>query len=108
MVHFLVTILFVLILASERAILNVNDVFLILVVLTKKRNSIFFKKVFVFQKTCFKVKVLKAFETFSDCHKKNVPFSQTECYFQNPYSCFLEEPMLFPLALTLRKSVFEC
>ena len=48
--YFVVAILFVLKLASDRADLNVNDVFSILVVSTKKRYFSFFKKVFIFQK----------------------------------------------------------
>ena len=56
--------------AFDRAVLNGNDVLSILVVSTKKRYSSFLKKVFVFQKICFKVKVLKTFETFTDCHIK--------------------------------------
>ena len=51
-------------LVSDRAVLNGNDVFSILVVSTKKRYSSFLVKVFVFQKICFKVKVLIMFETF--------------------------------------------
>ena len=66
---FVVAILFVLTLASDR-VLNGNDVFSILVVSTKTRYSNFLKKLFVFQKICFKVKVLKTFETFTDCHIK--------------------------------------
>ena len=66
----MVAILFVLTLASDRAVLNGNDVFSISVASTKKRYSIFLKKVFVFQEICFKVKVLKTFETFTDCHIK--------------------------------------
>ena len=46
---------------------NGNDVSSILVALTKKLYSSFLKKVFVL---CFKVKVLKTFETFIDCHIK--------------------------------------
>ena len=53
-----------------RAVFNGNDVFSILLVSTKKWYSSFLKKVFVFQKICFKVKVLKTFETFTDCHIK--------------------------------------
>ena len=49
---FLVTILFVLTLAFDRAVLN-GTVFPILVVSTKKRYSSFLEKVFVFQKLCF-------------------------------------------------------
>ena len=60
----------VLTLASDRAVLNRNDVFLILAVTTKKRYSSFLKKVFVFQNICFKVKVSETFESFTDCHIK--------------------------------------
>ena len=35
-----------------------------------KKLFCFFKKVFVFQKTCFKVKVMKMFKISSDCHIK--------------------------------------
>ena len=41
--------------------------FSILVLLTKQRYSSFFKKVFVLQKICFKVKVWKTFKTSTDC-----------------------------------------
>ena len=58
-----------------------KDASSILALSTKKQYSSFLKKVFVFQKTCFKVKVLKTFETcLSD---KNMPISQTEAYFEN-------------------------
>ena len=60
-------LLFVLTLASARAVLDENDVFSIFMVLTKKRCSSFLKKVFVFRKICLKAKVLKTFETFTDC-----------------------------------------
>ena len=52
------------------AVLYGNDAFSILVLSTKKRYSSFLKKVFVFQKICFKVKVLKTFKIFTDCHIK--------------------------------------
>ena len=57
-------------LASDRAGLNGNYVSSILVVSTKKQCSSFLEKVFIFQKIYFKVKVLKTFETFTDCHIK--------------------------------------
>ena len=44
--------------------------FSISVVSTKKRYFSFLKKFFVFSKIYFKVKVLKPFETFTDCHIK--------------------------------------
>ena len=61
--------------------MNGNDVLSILVVSTKKRCSSFLKKVFVFQKTCFKVEVLKGSHLMSH---KNMSISQTERYFENP------------------------
>ena len=95
--HFVVAILFVLTLASDRAVLNGNDVLSILVASTKKRYSSFLKEDFVFQKICFQVKVLKTFETFSDCHIKTS--LSNGGLFRNPQHRFLEEPMLFLLAL---------
>ena len=52
------------------AVLYGNDVFSILVRPTKKRYSSLLKKVFVFLKICFKVKVLKMFKIFTDRHIK--------------------------------------
>ena len=72
-------------LASDMAVLYGNDAFSILVLSTKRRNSRFLKKVFIFQKICLKVKVLKSFKT--------------EGYFENPWYCVLEESMVFLLAL---------
>ena len=68
--------------ASDRAVLNKNDMFSILVISTEKRYSSFLKKIFVIQKILFEVKLMKTFETFTDC--KNMPISQTEGYFENP------------------------
>ena len=48
----------------DRAVLNGNDALSILKGSAKKRFSRFLKKIFVSQKICFKVKVLKMFETF--------------------------------------------
>ena len=63
------------------AILYGNDAFSILVLSTKKRR--FLKKVSIFQKIGFIVKVLKTlkFHRFSN---KNMPISQTDGYFENP------------------------
>ena len=69
-VHFVITILFVLTLASDMAVLYGNYLFSVLLLSNKIRYSSFFKKVFVFQKICFKVNVLKTFKIFSDCHIK--------------------------------------
>ena len=52
------------------AVLYGNDVLPILVLLTKKWYSSFLKKVSIFRKICFKVKVLKSFKISSACHIK--------------------------------------
>ena len=57
------------ILASDMPVLYGNDAFSILVISIKKQHFSFLKKVFVFQKICFKVKVLKMFNIFTDCHE---------------------------------------
>ena len=67
---FVLPILFVLILASDKAVLCRNIAFSIFVISTKKRYSSSLKKVFVFQKICFKVTLLKTFEMSSDCQVK--------------------------------------
>ena len=102
-VHFVVAILFVLALASERAVLNGNDVFSILVVSTKNRYSSFLKKVFVFQKICLKVKVLKTFETLIDCHIKTCRSLTRRAILKISRYHSVGFKMK-----TLRKSVFEC
>ena len=62
--------LYVLTLASDRAVLSGNDALAVLLFSTKKRYSNFLKNVFAFQKISFKVKLFKAFEAWSDCHIK--------------------------------------
>ena len=66
--HFVLPILFFLILAFGRAVLYGNIPFSISVLSTKKRYSSFLRKVFIFQKIYFKVKVLKYFKICRDCH----------------------------------------
>ena len=68
--HFVLPILFVLTLASDRAVLYGNVMLSVLVLSTKKQYSSFLKRVCVFQKIYFKVKVLKSFKISSDCHIK--------------------------------------
>ena len=70
LIYFVVTMLFVLTLALDIAVLYENDAVLILVLSTKRRYSSFSKKAFVFHKICFKVKVLKTFKIFIDCYIK--------------------------------------
>ena len=82
-IPFCTSILFVLTLISKMAVLHKNIGFSIFVLSTKKLYSSFLKKVFIVQKICFKVKVLKSFEICSDCHIKNMLISQTVVYFEN-------------------------
>ena len=70
LLHFVLTALFVLTLASDMAVLHGNDAFSILIPSSKKRYSSFLKKVFVFKKVYFKVKVMKMFKISTDCHTK--------------------------------------
>ena len=84
---------------SDCAFLCGNVAFLILVLSTKERYSNFLKKVFVFQKNCFKVKVLKTFKNFLWFSHKYIPAFQTEGYFENPWYRFLEQAMLLLWAL---------
>ena len=92
---FVVAILFFLTLASVRADLNGNDVLSILVVSTKKRFSSFLKKIFAFQKICFKVKVLKTFETFTDCHIKTCRSLKRRAILKIPSTIFYKNLYCF-------------
>ena len=58
-------ILFVLTLTSNRAVLYGNVTFSILLLSPKKGHYSFLKQVFVFQKLCFELKVLKTFTILS-------------------------------------------
>ena len=79
----MLTILFVFTLASDMTDLYGNDAFLILALSTKKRCSGFLKKVFLFQKICLEVKVLKKFKVSTNCHIKHTDAS-TDGYFESP------------------------
>ena len=65
-VNFVLIILFVLTLAPDVAVLYENHAFSILVLSTKNLYSSFLKKVFLFQKISFKVKLLKTFNISTD------------------------------------------
>ena len=86
--HFILTTLFVLTLASDMTVLYENDAFSVLVLSTKKRYSNFLKKVFVFQKTSFKVKVLKMFKISSNCHIKTCPSLKRRTILKIPSTVF--------------------
>ena len=71
----MLTILFVLTLASDMTVLYGNDAFSILVLSTKKRYSSFLKMAFVFQKTYFRVKYYKISKLPLIATQKNVGLS---------------------------------
>ena len=60
----------------------------------KKPYSSFLK-----MKIRVKVNVLKTLKIFIDCHMKNMPLSEALSYFEKPWCCFVEESVLFLLAL---------
>ena len=55
-----------------------NDALSVLVLSTKKQCSSFLKKVFVIQKICYKVKVLKTIKISNECHIKHADLSNGE------------------------------
>ena len=61
-----------------------NDAFSILMLSTEKQYSSFLKKVFVFQKIYFKVKVLKTFKISTDCHIKTCQFLERRAILKIP------------------------
>ena len=88
---------FVLKLTCDRAVLHVA--FLILVLSTEKQNPSFLKKVLAFQKICFKVRILKTFKITNGCHLKACQSLKRRAILKITCTVFLEEPMLFLLAL---------
>ena len=89
--------------------LGAYEVFSILLVSTKKWYSSFLKKVFLFQKICFKGKVLKTFETFTDCHIKTCRSLKRRAILKIPSTVFWKNLCPFGFKMNaLRKSVFEC
>ena len=94
-VHFVLTILIILTLVSDMAVLYGNDAFSILVLSTKKRYSRFLKKVFLFQKIYFKMKVLKSFKVFTDCHMKTCRSLKQKAILKIPSTVFRRIYTLF-------------
>ena len=104
---FIVTILFALTLASDMVVLYGDDAFSILALSTKKSYSSFLTKVFVFQKICFKVKLLKTFQKFyikkhADLSKGELFWKSLEQLFRRTYALFVGFKMK-----PLRQSVFR-
>ena len=99
-----------LVLASGIAILHGKDAFLILVISTKKLYSSLSKKVFVFQKICLKVKILKTFKISTDCHITHADLSNGGLFLKSLVPFFRRTYALsvgFKMQ-HLRKSVFQC
>ena len=69
-INFVLHILFVLTLVFDKPVLYGNVAFSIIVLSSKKQYSSFLKKELVFQKTCFKAKVIKTLKIPSDDHVK--------------------------------------
>ena len=88
LVHLVLFILFVFTLDFDMAVLYGNDAFSILVLWTKKRYSIFLKKVFVFQRNCFKVKVLKTFKISTDFYIKTYQSLKRRAVLKVPRAIF--------------------
>ena len=107
---FLFTILFLLTLVSDMAILYGNDAFSILVLSTKKPHSGFLKKVLVFQKIYFKVKATKTFTIPTDCHIKTCRSLKRRAISIIPNTVFRRTCSLSVgfKRKPLRKSVFQC
>ena len=59
----------------------------------------FFEKGFRFPENLFQSYSIEYVQNFHRLSHKNMPISQTKGYFENPSYRFLEEPMLFLLAL---------
>ena len=98
-VHFILTILLVLTLTSDATVLCGNDAFSILVLFTKKRKSGFSNKLFVFQKICSKVKILKMFKISNDFHIRACRYLKRRAVFGVPSTVFLDGLMFFLLVL---------
>ena len=97
-------------LVSDRAVLYQNIAFPILGLSTKKQYSNVLKKLFIFQKICFKVKVLKMFKISSDCHIKTCRSLKRRPILEIPSAIFRRRYALsvsFKLK-PLRKSIFLC
>ena len=107
---FVLTTLFILTLTSDMTVFYGNDAFFILVLSTKKCFSSFLKKVFVFQKIYFRVKVLKTFKIPIDCHIKTCLSLKMRAIRKISSTVFRQT---FALSVgfkmkPLQKSIFQC
>ena len=94
-VYFVLPILLVLTMASDKAILFENVALSILIYLTKKQYSSFLIKVFFFQKIYFKVKLLKTFKISCGCHIKTCRSHNWRAVSKIPSTIFQKNPCSF-------------
>ena len=87
-VRFVLPVQFALTLAFDRVVLYGNVALSFVLLSTKKRYSSFLRKILVFQKTCFKVKVLKTFKIPSGCHIKTCQNLIWRAIFKIPSTVF--------------------
>ena len=103
-------ILFVLTLAINRAVLYGNIALSIVVLSNKKLFYRFSKKVFIFQKTCFKVETSKMFKISRNCHIKIHHFLKRRIIFKIPSTAFKRNLRSFCFGFTiklLKRNVFQ-
>ena len=103
--------LFVLTMGSGMAVLYENAAFSILVLSTKKQYSAFFKKVCIFQKMCFKFKVLKHYQNLNWWPHRNMSISQMEGFFKKSLVSFFRRTYALSICSKtkpLRKKVLVC
>ena len=101
----LLQILFALILTSDMA----DDAFSVFVLSTKKSYPSFFGIVFFFQKICFKVKAMKMFKIFTDCHIKTSQSLQWRTILKIHSTVFRSLALSGSFKMKpLRKIAFQC
>ena len=83
--------LFVLALGSDGAVFFENVAFSILVLSTKNGTPVFLKKVLVFQKTCFRIKVLKTSKISSVSHRKTYRSIKRKAILKIPSTAFYKK-----------------
>ena len=82
-VNFVLPILFALTSVFSKAVLYGNVALSIIVLSSKKHCSSLLKKDLVFQKTCFKVKVIKTLKILSESHVKTCQSLEQRAVFKN-------------------------
>ena len=87
-VHFVLLVQFALTVVFDREVLYGNVALSITVILIKKRYPSVLKKVLLSETIRFKVKVMKTFKIFSDCHEKTWQPLKRRAYLEIPSTIF--------------------